>query len=146
MATTLASLKFTSVKKPSQLSPVQFRRNKIVGRLEEQIAMATAHAEGRVYAPSKNKTVKGEDGECHTVQTTKRVKQWWWSDNAGKIALTVRYGAKTLELVKGKNAIEVASATQLVATLELLKAAAVAGEMDVAIAAAGTALREAFHR
>ena len=145
MATTLASLKFTSVKKPSQLSPVQFRRNKIVGRLEEQIEMATALAEGRVYAPSKIKTIKGEDGVRSTVQTTKRVKQWWWTDSAGKIALTVRYGARTLELgSKGKNAIEIASAAQLVPTLELLKAAADGGEMDAAIEAAGTALRKGF--
>jgi predicted nicotinamide N-methyase len=79
-----------------------------------------------------------------TVQAPKRVKQWWFTADNGKIALTVRYGAKTLELVKGKNAIEVASAAQLVTTLELLKAAADGGEMDAAIEAAGSALRKGF--
>jgi hypothetical protein len=45
----------------------------------------------------------------------------------------VRYGAGTLALVKGKNAIEVASAAQLVPTLELLKTAGDGGEMDAAL-------------
>ena len=144
MATSLASLKFTTAKKPSQLPPVQIRRNKLVGRIDEQIALAAALAEGRTYAPSRQKVVKGEDGVRSTVQAPKRVKQWWFTADNGKLALTVRYGAKVLELVKGKNAIEIASAAQLVPTLELLKAAADGGEMDAAIEAAGAALRKGF--
>ena len=144
MATSLASLKFTSAKKISQLTPVQFRRNKIVVKLVEQIALATAQAEGRVYAPIKFKSVTDENGEKRSVETTKRVKQWWWADGNGKIALSVRYGAKTLELAKGKSAVEIASAAQLVPTLELLKQAAEDGEMDAAIEAAGSALRKGF--
>jgi hypothetical protein len=54
--------------------------------------------------------------------------------------LTVRYGAKTIDLSgKGKSAIEIASAAQLVPTLALLKAAAEAGELDAAIEVAGAA-------
>ena len=144
MATSLASLKFTTAKKPSQLPPVQIRRNKLVAKLAEQIELATALAEGRSYAPSRQKVVKGEDGLCSTVQVPKRLRQWWFTADNGKIALSVRYGAKVLELVKGKNAVEIASAAQLVPTLELLKAAADGGEMDAAIEAAGTALRKGF--
>jgi hypothetical protein len=144
MATSLASLKFTTAKKPSQLPPVQIRRNKLVAKLAEQIALATALAEGRTFAPTKIKAVTGEDGVRRNVESAKRMKQWWWTDSSGKLALSVRYGAKVLELVKGKNAIEIASAAQLVPTLELLKAAADSGEMDDAINAAGTALRKGF--
>ena len=144
MATSLASLKFTTAKKPSQLPPVQIRRNKLVAKLVEQIELATALAEGRTFAPTKIKAVTGEDGVRRNVETAKRMKQWWWTDSSGKLALSVRYGAKVLELVKGKNAIEIASAAQLVPTLELLKAAADGGEMDAAIEAAGTALRKGF--
>jgi hypothetical protein len=43
MATsTLASLKFTKAKKPTQVSPTQLRRNKLIGRLAEQIELAKA--------------------------------------------------------------------------------------------------------
>jgi len=74
----------------------------------------------------------------------KRMKQWWFTADNGKLALTVRYGAKVLELVKGKNAIEVASASELVKTLEVVKAATVAGELDAAIEAASAKLRDGF--
>ena len=145
MATsTLASLKFTTAKKQTQLPPVQIRRNKLVAKLAEQIELAMAMAEGRTYAPTKIKAVTGEDGVRRNVESAKRMKQWWWTDSSGKIALSVRYGAKVLELVKGKNAIEIPSAAQLVPTLELLKAAADGGEMDAAIEAAGAALRKGF--
>lgn len=146
MATSsLAALKFTTAKKPTQLSPVHIRRNKLAERIDEQIALATALAEGRTYAPSKTKLVADADsGEKRSVETAKRVKQWWWATDSGKLALTVRYGARVLELVKGKNAIEVASASELVKTLELVKAAAGAGELDDVITAASDKLRKAF--
>ena len=146
MATnTLAALKFTTAKKPTQVLPVQSRRNKLIGRIDEQIALATALAEGRVYAPSKTKVVIDEvSGEQRSVETAKRMKQWWFTADNGKIALTVRYGAKVLELVKGKNAIEVASTSELVKIFELVKAATAAGELDDAIAAASAKLRSGF--
>lgn len=147
MATsTLATLKFTSAKKQTQLPPVQIRRNKLVAKLEQQIALATAIAEGRTYAPIKFKTVTDADGEKRSVEVARKVRQWWFSTSAdGKLALTVRYGAKTIDLSGGKNkAIEIASIAQLLPTLELLKVAAEAGEMDAAIEAAGAALRKGF--
>lgn len=145
-ATALASLKFTTAKKSNQLSPVQSRRNKIIAKLEEQIALATAQAEGRVYAPPKIKTVTDASGERRSVETTKRVKQWWFAAADGKLALTVRYGAKVLELAKGKNAVDVGGAAQLVPVLTLLKQAAQDGELDAAIEAAGAALRKGFRK
>lgn len=146
MATnSLAALKFTTAKKPTQLSPIHIRRNKLAVRIDEQIALATALAEGRIHAPSKTKLVTDADsGEKRSVETAKKVKQWWWATDSGKLALTVRYGARVLELAKGKNAIEVASASELVKTLELVKAAAGAGELDDVITAASDKLRKAF--
>ena len=149
MATsTLASLKFTTAKKPTQISPVQLRRNKLIGRLEEQLNLARAFAEGRTYAPTKLVVVTDEEtGEQRSVQTPKRLKQWWFTTESNKIALTVRYGAKVLEIGgKGKNAIEIANVSQLVPTLELVRTAVAEGELDAAIEAAGKALREGFEK
>ena len=147
-ATGLASLKFTVAKKVGQMSATQFRRNKLVGRIEEQIALATAAVEGRIYAPSKLKTVTDEDGVRRTVETAKKVKQWWFAAEGGKIALTVRYGAKVLCIsgVKGRDAVEIASLGQLVPTLQVLRDCAANGEMDAAIEAAGAALRKGFSK
>ena len=104
MATnTLAALKFTTAKKPAQLSPVQSRRSKLVAKLEEQIALATALAEGRIYAPTKTKVVVDADsGEKRSVEAAKRMKQWWFTADNGKLALTVRYGARCLSWLKEK--------------------------------------------
>lgn len=147
MATnTLAVLKFTTAKKPAQLSPVQNRRQKFIAKVEQQILLATALAEGRTYAPTKTKVVVDEaSGEKRSVETAKRMKQWWWALDGGKLALTLRYGAKVLSIgSKDKNAIEVASASELVKTLELVKTATAAGELDDAIAAASAKLRSGF--
>jgi energy-coupling factor transporter transmembrane protein EcfT len=60
----------------------------------------------------------------------------------------VRYGARVLDLGKGKTAVELASAKELIATLETISAAVNAGELDAAMEAAmeaaSTKLRSAF--
>jgi hypothetical protein len=147
MATsTLASLKFTSAKKPTQVSPVQIRRNKLIGRLAEQIEMAKAFAEGRTYAPTKLMVVTDElTGEQRSVQSPKRVKTWFWTAADGKLALTIKYGSKVLDISgKGKSTIEVANVSQLVPTIQLIQTAVADGELDEAIEKAGKALREGF--
>jgi hypothetical protein len=51
-----------------------------------------------------------------------------------------------LELAKGKNAIELNQPSELVPTLQLIKDAVVAGELDDAIATASHKLREGFKK
>ena len=74
----------------------------------------------------------------------KRVKEWYWTNDAGKLNLSVRYGSKTLELAKGKNAIELASTDELLDVLAKLKDAVLAGELDAQIEAASGALKAGF--
>jgi hypothetical protein len=80
------------------------------------------------------------------VEQPKRIKPWWFTTDAGKLALHVRYGSKVLELAKGKFAVEVASDKDLVPTLDAIKAAVLAGELDAAIDTASTKLRAAFNK
>ena len=56
----------------------------------------------------------------------------------------MRYGARVLDLGKGKTAVELASAKELLATLEAISAAVSAGELDAAMETASTTLRSAF--
>jgi hypothetical protein len=51
-----------------------------------------------------------------------------------------------LELAKGKTAIEVATAKELVSTFETICAAVTAGELDAAIDAASNQLRSGFNK
>ena len=74
------------------------------------------------------------------------MKPWWFVGDSGKVCIEIRYGAKVIELSKGKTAIEIASPTALVETLETVKAAVLAGELDQQIEAASVKLREGFGR
>jgi hypothetical protein len=79
--------------------------------------------------------------EAHVI-----VKPWWFTTQAGKLALSVRYGSKVLELAKNKYAVEVATETDLIKTLDVIKTAVLAGELDAQIDVAATKLRAGFRR
>ena len=143
--TTLSGLKLTTAQKPTHINPVQQRRNKLVKRLFEQAELARALTAGTQYVPTKLRTVlDNETGLRKQVQVNKRVKQWWFTAESGKLCLQVRYGVRVLELAKGKYAVEVGAEKDLVATLDVIKAAVIAGELDAAMDAASTKLRAGF--
>ena len=143
----LTSLKLTAALKPTQLTVVQLRRNKLVKRLWEQSELAKAQQAGRQFTSTKFRSVvEKETGFRKQVEVNKRVKPWWFTTESGKIALGVRYGARLLELAKGKFAVELASEKELVSTLELIKTAVIDGELDAAIDAASNKLRSGFQK
>jgi hypothetical protein len=142
----IAKLKLVTSKRERNLSPIVVRRNKLAAKIEEQLQLANAQKEGRLYAPKRIKTVINDSGERIAVETTKRVKEWFWTTPANKINLSVRYGSKTLELAKGKNAIELSTGDELLATLSMLKDAVIAGELDEAITNASDKLRAGFNK
>ena len=142
----IAKLKLVASKRERNLSPIIVRRKKLAAKIEEQLQLATAQKEGRLYAPKRIKNVTNAEGERVAVETTKRVKEWYWTTPANKINLCVRYGSKTLELSKGKNAIELSSGEELLSTLSILKDAVIAGELDDAITNASDNLRAGFSK
>jgi hypothetical protein len=143
---TLTSLKLVVSKKHQTVAPIVNRRNKLVAKLHEQIELCQAQREGRVYAPKKLKTFTNkQSGERMTVEAVKRVKEWFWVGENGKINLAIKYGAKTLPLnKKGANAIELTSGEELIKTLNELKTATLNGELDEAINEVSSATRLAF--
>lgn len=143
----LAALKLVASHKPAQLAPIQVRRNKLAKRIWEQVQLAKSQQGGAVFAPTKLRTVVDHDtGARRQVETHKRVKPWWFTAENGKLGLCVRYGSRVLELAKGKFSIEISSDKELTPTLELLKSAALNGELDAAIDAASDKLRAGFKK
>lgn len=141
------NLKFVVAKRAAAQTPIQQRRNKLSAKLVEQMQLARAQAEGRVYSPTKLKTVKNaESGERRTIETTKRVRQWWWTTADGKLNLSIRYGAKVIEISKSKNAIELSSVHELLPTLETVKQAVEEGSLDLQIDAVSNKLRNGFKK
>ncbi len=141
----LAGLKLTAQQKPMHITPIQVRRNKLAKRLWEQMELARAQQAGTTFAPTKLRTVVQNDtGLRRQVEVSKRVKAWWFTADNGKLAMTVRYGTRVIELSKGKWAVEVGSDKDLLPVLETLKAAVLAGELDMQIEAASVKLRSGF--
>ena len=142
----LTNLKLVVSKKHQTVAPIVQRRNKLINKLHEQIELCEAQQAGKTYAPTRLKTYTNKQtGERMTVEATKRVKEWFWIGDSGKINLAIKYGAKTLPLnVKGANAIELKDGDELIATLKELKVATANGELDDAITKVSNATREAF--
>lgn len=144
---TLSQLKFTQFSKPTQISPVEQRRGKLIRKLREQMALAEALESGSNYTATRMRSiVDAETGQRRSVAVPKRVKAWWTQNEVGKITLTVRYGSKLLEFAKGKSGIEVGGIQQISPTLQVLCDAVAAGELDKEIELAATKLKAGFKR
>ena len=108
--------------------------------------MAQAQKIGGSYATKRHKTIRDENGIGKSVEFERRVRPWWFISESGKVCINIRYGAKVIELAKGKTAVEVASGDELIKTLELIKKSVEAGELDAQIEIASTKLKEGFKR
>ena len=138
-------LKLVAAKRPQTASPIVQRRNKLSNQLWEQIELARASAEGKTFAPIRLRNVKDKlTGERKTIEAAKRIKQWWFVADTGRVCVQVRYGTRVLELAKGKNSIEVANGDELLNVLETVKRCVEAGELDAQIDAASNAVRARF--
>jgi hypothetical protein len=62
-----------------------------------------------------------ETGLHKQVEVPKRIGEWWFKNEQGKICVTIKYGTRVLELAKDKHSIEVASTDNLIKALELVK-------------------------
>ncbi len=143
---TLNGLKLVNAKKPTAIPPILQRRNKLSSKVWEQIQLAKAHKEGGTFTVKRFKTVKDYDGSSKSIELQKKVRPWWFVADAGKVCVNVKYGAKLIELAKGKTAVEVSSAEDLIKTLEIIKVAVEAGELDAQIEIASGAVRAGFKR
>ena len=145
---TLNTLKLIASKKHLSVSPVVHRRNKLANKIHEQVLLCEAQKQGEKYSPKKLKTYTNKQtGERMTVEFGKRIREWFWINDAGKINLAIKYGAKTLPLnKKGANAIELSTGDELINTLKSIKVAVLNGELDDAITEVSEATRSAFKK
>lgn len=144
---TLATLKLVTAKKPQNLAPIVLRRNKLSNRLWEQIQFAKSQAENTKFEPVKYRTITDtETGLRKQIQVSKRIKPWWFVAENGKVCVSIKYGSWTIELAKGKPSVEVATAGDLIKTLEAIKTAVEAGELDTQLDLASNSLRSGFKK
>jgi hypothetical protein len=116
--------------------PVMSRRSQLIARIEDQKRLIEDPAYVRV---SHRFTGKGE--ARRQVEKQQRVKRWWRETPTG-VFFSVYSGARPVELDRGKNAIAVASLKDLLKTLDSLRDAVAAGELDDAMAKAAASRKK----
>jgi hypothetical protein len=80
-----------------------------------------------------------------TIESTKKVKEWYWVNESGKINLAIKYGSKTIMLnKKGANAVEVNNGDELISTLKHIAGSIENGELDEFINDVSKATRDSF--
>ena len=129
----LSKLNITQLKRPQKQSPAEERRGKLIVKLEEQLALAEATAAGKTYVVTKSAWKRDDAGNKTRVQRERAVRAWWWNDGTS-LSMVVRYGARPLELSKGKRALTVADTAALPEVINTIIAAVKAGELDAPIA------------
>src|SRR5665647_3055426 len=128
--TQLKSLTFAALPRLSAADPVIHRRNKLIVRLQQQIALV----QDPNFTLTRQKWIADEAGVKQLRELRKRVRAWWRTDATGAVVLTVRYGARHIEFEKGKAAIAVGKKEKLIPTIETVIQAVEAGELDGVLA------------
>jgi proline racemase len=143
----LSALKLVQAKREKGNSPQHARRQKLSTKLAEQIQLAKAQQSGTEFSPVRVRTVKDEaTGLSSKVEVPKKLKPWWWTDEKGKLCVTIRYGARILEIVEGKNAIETDNIADVIASLQVIRSAVDSGELDARIEAISGLMKSGFDK
>ena len=114
-------LKFVATQKPTTQNPTIQRRQRLVRRLDQQIALVST---------------AGPDGLPST--------SWVWMDDEGTCLLSIKYGRQVLELEKGMPSIFCGDLSQTVEVMNYIKAMVLEGQLDEKLAKASTDIRNKF--
>lgn len=126
----LSSLKVTSRPEKTSENPLLKRREKLLSKLDQQLAMANALVNDEAYTAYREKWQKNtETGQQEKIRIPKNVAKWFYK-RSNQYFFEVRYANKALELSKGNHAIEVGELTNLTKTISTVIDAVVAGELD----------------
>ena len=144
---TLDALKLVAVKKPTHTPTVVIRRQKLSSKVWEQLQLAKSQIEGTKFEVKKYRSYTDkESGLRKQVEVSKRIREWWFKNEQGKVCVAIKYGTRVLELAKGKHSIEVANSNDLIKALELVKQAVELGELDAQLEQASGSVRKSFRK
>jgi len=128
----LQKLKLVAQQQRQLLTKVEQRRAKLIGKLEEQLALAEALIGGERYEPLRRVWATSSDGQRVRIERPKRVRPWYWLNAAGCF-FSVYYGSKLLKLDGEMTAISLGSRPELPDAIKAVIEAVRAGELDLAI-------------
>jgi hypothetical protein len=147
MSQILSSLKLVTAKRNSVHDPIQFRRQRVSQKLQEQIEMATCLSKGEMFTVKRQRNVRDENGILQSVEVSKKPKEWWFVQN-NRVCVQVRYGNKVVALnAKGdKNSVEVSNSEELITVLMKLNEAVLSGELDSQIEVTSELVKARFKK
>ncbi len=137
MPNLLETLTLSDATKRTEVSdPTTALRRKMVAALDHQIAGATAAIAGQHYFITVEKWVETPPGSGNKERrrVEKAFRKMWYMNAAGDVLLELRFANKPV-LISGKPSIVVGAMERLVPTLQTVKKAVLAGELDAALKA-----------
>ena len=117
----IMKLKFVATQKPKTLNPTIQRRQRIVRRIDQQIALLSNAGAGGLPSTS-----------------------WVWMDDEGTCLLSVKYGRQVLELEKGMPSIFCGDLNKAVEIITYIRAMALEGQLDDQLANASSDIQKKF--
>ena len=126
-----------STKRTANTDPQTNLRRKMAAALDHQINGATAETKGEVYTIEVEKWIETDKatGTKEHRKVQKALRRMWYRDGADRVMLELRFANKPIS-VGGKPSILVGSIDKLVPTLQTVRKAVMAGELDAALKAA----------
>ena len=127
----LSKLTLTATSPRQPMTPLARKRIKLLQKLDQQVAAAQAEANDEQFLEEIKRWIKdGETGDKQLKTIERPVKKWWWQNEHGAWMITLRDGNKIIPLSKDKTSVEVGSIEEMVSTLQTLRQAVIAGELD----------------
>lgn len=114
-------LKLAAVQKPNKTDPVLHRRERLINQLNKQSVLVQDYQKG-IDAPGK----------------------WFWVDEGGTIFMPVKYGKTSLELGKGKYAIECDGLDDVLESIDKVKGLVRRGVLDEILKSTAERMRSKF--
>lgn len=138
MGTLLETLTLSDATKRTETAdPIVNLRRKMIAGLDHQIDGAAAEIAGKHYAVEVEKWVVTDraTGTKERMKVQKAFRRMWFKGDADKVMLELRFAGKPV-LINGKASIIVGTMEKLVPTLQTVRKAVAAGELDAALKAA----------
>ena len=117
------ALALVPVTKPKTLNPVVQRRTRLLKSIRRQQTMVQSYKAGE-----------------------KTQRTWFWMNEEGKIYLQIKYGKLSLELSKGKFAIQCGSLDDVASNLQIVETLVNKGEFDVMLTSVSKEIRSKFEK
>jgi len=126
----LSTLKVTARPEKTSENPELKRRERLLGKLDHQLAMADAFVNNEQYVAYKEKwKINAETQLRELIRVPKNIAKWFYKRN-GLYYLEIRYANRALEISPKNHAIEVGDKDELTKVISTVISSVIAGEFD----------------